>query len=83
MSEQTWVDRVENFAKQREQIKEVLKRAGRPLHLGEICMKFIEYYCYLPKGIERRLRELVKNKEIICWSRDRLNRSIPHYKVNK
>jgi len=83
MSEQTWPELSKTFEEQRDDIKQVLKKAGRLIHLGELCTDFISQYGYLPSDVCRRLRELVKNREIIVRKTDVMGRKIPHYKLNR
>ena len=62
-TELSWPERAPKFAKDRERIKEILIRHGRPLDMAQIYAWFKQSYRYLPQ-IERRMRELVKNGEV-------------------
>ena len=73
-SQQNWVNRSEKFARDRARIRQILYSGGA-MHLGEICNKFIDTFRYLPKGIERRLRELTEKGEAVCM----MDNGVPYY----
>ena len=76
-AQQNWVDKAEKFARDRARIRQVL-HAGGSMHLGQICNEFIYKFRYLPKGIERRLRELAEKGEVFC----RIENGVPYYLLN-
>jgi hypothetical protein len=63
----TWKDREKHYAKHRECILQIIKKATQeglpPLDYSEIAYLYRERYHYIP-SIERRLRELVEKKEL-------------------
>lgn len=67
MSQKTWPERAETFARIRNQIIQVLAVAKKlhtsPLDVAEIAAEFKLRFRYLP-SLERRLRELVESKTV-------------------
>ena len=77
MSQQSWVEKAERFARTRAQLRQILARSQVPLDMAAIYCRFKDYFRYLP-DLERRMRELVRRGEVTKY-----NGSIPTYKLSE
>ena len=73
---QDWPSRGEKFRRQEAQIRQILAKADKPLHIGEIAERFISYFRYLPSDLCRRMRVVVASGDVV-----RNDGAIPTYEL--